>query len=156
MANDGKLLERKLQEGLQRFTEQRPSFFHRFYDTRSARGLLPAQPGDFFWLLPGIPAILIEAKSTEEGTPLRDLIDPAQVGKHRLWRRAGHLTYLVYLQLDKDELQWVPSDKVSEKTILPSVWSGSLDDIDEMLDCVHNFLCRLNFHGNNKSKPSFS
>lgn len=137
MANDGKLLEGKLQTALQDFMTNKPSFYYRFYDTQSAGNYLPAQPGDFLWLIPGVPAILVEAKSTEAHATLKKLVKPEQRGKHRLWIRSKHLAAFVYADLVKDKMQWITSPSFfNDKKPLP-LWEGSLDDASKMLEHIH-------------------
>lgn len=93
--NDGKYLEERWQEALQEFATGNPSYTLRLYDAHAARGMLPAQPGDFIWTMPGA-AVLVECKSTEKGEPLKKLLDKQQIAKHRLWHRAGHPSLFVY------------------------------------------------------------
>jgi hypothetical protein len=133
MANDGKWLEKHIQEALYRWQCEHKSFFHRFYDSKSAGGYMPAQPGDFLWLLPEKPAILIEAKSTEKSASLKSLLDSGQCGKHRLWQRAGHVTAFIYADRAKNLLAWYRGEEVvrAEGKKKP-VWQGTTDDFDSM------------------------
>lgn len=106
MANNGKWLEKLIEKGLKDFQEAQPSFYHRFYDSAAAGSFLPTQPGDYLWLIPNFPAILLEVKSTEKSAPLKSLIKPAQFGKHRLWMRAGHLSAFIYGDSSTGALRW--------------------------------------------------
>lgn len=133
MANDGKRLEHKVQEALVKYAKSFPSFMYRFYDTRSAGSFLPAQPGDFFLLTPK-QCFLIECKSSELGTPLLRMANAktktasTQRAKHKLWRRAGHATLYVYLDLRTERLEWHNGSYVLEKTHAP-LWVGHIKDI---------------------------
>lgn len=134
--NDGTLLQDKLQEALKAYQENTPSFWYRFYDTKSAGRYLPAQPGDFLWLLPGVPAILIEAKSSETGQKLVSMISPAQRGKHKLWHRAGHLTAFVYCDLEREMVGWADGQGVVDQGVSHTFWIGPLDDLGSMLNSI--------------------
>lgn len=108
--NDGEYLQDKLHEAGKLYEKKMPAMWHRFFDTKSARGhLLPAQPGDFMLLTPW-KGILIEAKSTDEGTPLLSLIQSDssarnQVGKHRIWHRTGHPSYYIWADIRTKEVR---------------------------------------------------
>lgn len=133
MANDGKWLEKKVQLALQSFQTHHRSFFHRFPDTKAAKSWLPVQPGDYLWLLPEVPAILLEVKSTEKSAPLHSLLSAGQMGKHRLWLRAGHVTAFIYGDSSEGVLAWYPGEELltTPKKANPS-WCGSTDDVTEM------------------------
>lgn len=132
--NDGTVLQDKMQEALKTFQENKASFFYRFADTRTAATWLPVQPGDFLWLLPGVPAILIETKSTDTGATLKSLLDPAQCGKHRLWQRAGHLSAFVYADLASQRVEWHDGRKVvRENDTKNPICTGYLGDITKLL-----------------------
>ena len=136
--NSGTALEDGLQKTLKSIQSQKPSFFHRFADAKAARGWLAAQPGDFMWLLPGLPAILIEAKSTQKSAPLKTLLDSGQCGKHRLWLRAGHHTAFIYGDLSTDTLIWYDGASVITPSSTPplAVWKGHLSDMLTMCHVV--------------------
>lgn len=139
MANNGKWLEKLVEKGLKEFQEAQPSFYHRFYDSAAAGGFLPTQPGDYLWLVPSSPAILLEVKSTEKSAPLKSLIKPAQVGKHKLWMRAGHLSAFIYGDSCTDILRWHWGSYVllgNEKAAICSAFSGTTSDISQMLKKV--------------------
>lgn len=108
--NSGKELENKLREALAEDMKRTASFFHRFYDTTSARNMLPTQPGDFLWVFPGA-AVLMEAKSTVAGDSLLEMLrgggDHArtQIAKHKLWLRAGHPTVFWWADLRTGDLE---------------------------------------------------
>jgi hypothetical protein len=141
MANNGKWLEKKVQEALKEFQTTRKSFFHRFPDSTSARGKLTAQPGDYLWLLPDVPAILLEVKSTEKSASLRSLLDEGQCGKHRLWLRAGHITAFVYGDEAKNQLSWHQGQEVVNRAKgTTPIWKGSLEEVKDMLDAVSTLL----------------
>jgi hypothetical protein len=95
MASDGKLLEKKLSVALKQHCSQYSAWYYRFPDTRAARNLISEQPGDFMFLC-GAGATLIECKSTDNGSAFKDLLDKRQIGKHRLWNRAGQPSLFMY------------------------------------------------------------
>lgn len=133
MANDGKWLEKKVQEALQDFQSKHRSFFHRFPDTKAAKSWLPVQPGDYLWLLPGVPAILLEVKSTEKSAALHSLLSAGQCGKHRLWLRAGHITAFIYGDSAERKLAWYSGDELlAEPKQAKPVWDGSTDEVAQM------------------------
>lgn len=133
MANDGKWLERMVQDALHDWQCERRSFFHRFPDSHDARGFLPAQPGDFLWLLPDRPAYLLEAKSTEKSATLKSLLDPGQCGKHRLWQRAGHQTAFIYGDRATGKLAWYRGEDVVKPPIKAPLWEGQLRNMADMV-----------------------
>lgn len=136
--NDGTRLQGILQQALQAFQERTPSFFHRFADTRSARAFLQVQPGDFLWLLPGLPAILIEAKSTEVGASLVSLMTSGQCGKHRLWHRARHTSAFVYADFSRDLLEWHDGKQaLTHKST--ALWVGDVSEAHKMLSYMKDF-----------------
>lgn len=96
--NDGTVLETLVQQALTALCAMRPAFWHRFYDTKSARGFLPAQPGDFMLIWQG-KAYLIECKSSDKDNcvPMA-WRTPEQIGKHKLWLRAGGYSLYVHLR----------------------------------------------------------
>lgn len=134
MANNGKWLEQAVDKALKAFQAEKPSFYHRFYDTTSAGGFLPAQPGDYFWLLPNTPAILLEVKSTEKSAPLRSLIKPGQGGKHRLWHRSGHRSAFIYGDKVSGLLEWYWGEAVLSTGTgeLAPGWRGELQHMRDM------------------------
>lgn len=141
MANDGKWLEKAVQEALKAFQTKTPSFFHRFPDSRAAATWLQAQPGDFLWLLPHTPAILIEVKSTDRSATLKSLLDPGQCGKHRLWQRSGHLTAFIYGDRATGVLRWYDGKTVmGTGNPLVTLWDGELDGTAQMLKAISSQL----------------
>lgn len=139
MRNDGKWLEKAIQKVLQEFMEESRSFFHRFPDSRTARALIPPQPGDYLWLLPNTSALLLEVKSTDESANLNSLLDRGQCGKHRLWHRAGHRSAFIYGDRAKDQLMWFDGYEVLNTSRLPRpLWAGDTDKAKEMLSFISN------------------
>lgn len=109
MRNDGKLLEDRVHEALRGYQADYPSHFIRFYDQTSSGGRGHRNAGDFLWLLPNVPAVLIECKSSAIGTPLVHMIKGSQVSRqqinrHRLWVRSGHIGIYVYANLLTEEV----------------------------------------------------
>lgn len=140
MANDGTYLQDKLQEVLKTFTEYNRGFFYRFYDTKSTQGgFLPAQPGDFFLLVPAA-GILIECKSTEVGTPLTTLahhgkVGKRQIAKHRMWHRAGHPSLYLYYNFKTKIFEWHKGESVVAKKTEP-IWRGLADNLLNSISIV--------------------
>ena len=85
-------LEDAVQADLKRMQERGPVFAHRFYDSRSAGALLPAQPGDFFVLADGL-SVFMECKFSEVHTSLVSCFSKAvqghQLASAHLAARAG-------------------------------------------------------------------
>lgn len=133
--NDGVWLQDELAKALKAFCERTPACFHRFQDTKAARGFLPAQPGDYFWLVPGA-SVLIECKSTDRSAPLERLLEPGQCGKHRLWHRAGHPSAFVYGDRASGALRWHAGRSVlgpkGREAPVP-MWEGRTGQCLEML-----------------------
>lgn len=136
--NDGTGLQVKIQSALKEREAGSPAFFHRFYDTKSAFAkVLPNQPGDFMMLVPG-GAVLIEAKSTEAGQTLKQLMDDAQVGKHRLWHRAGHPSLFVYEDIEARQVEIHNGTEVASRVLgrpsgLSLLERGSKADLPALL-----------------------
>lgn len=90
----GDWFEGKVQEALELLMRTGPSLYQRLYDTRSAGGFLPAQPGDFMGATDGLPW-LIEVKasgkygSLADGGALRSLVKEHQALGAYLMARAG-------------------------------------------------------------------
>lgn len=143
MRNDGKLLEDKVHEVLRVYQESRPSHFIRFYDQTSSGGRGHRNAGDFLWLLPKVPAVLIECKSSAVGTPLINMVKGSQVSRqqlnrHRLWLRAGHIGIYVYADLMTKEVTVFASsdllletDKRKPNPIQPLA-SGDLNSMESI------------------------
>lgn len=91
--NDGVWLQDKVYRILSTRQSAAPGFVYRFPDSKAARNLISNQPGDHLWVQPNSPAILIECKSTSDSTPLKKMLSTSeskqQLGKHRIWHRAG-------------------------------------------------------------------
>lgn len=107
--NDGTALQDAIQSVLKDRMSLTPGFMHRFSDSKAARNLTTNQPSDLLWLEPGLPAILIECKSTDTGEPLKDLLKTStskqQLGKARLWLRARGLSCYVWADLTMLEIK---------------------------------------------------
>ena len=136
MKNDGKLLETKIQQALVTFTQHHPGFKHRFYDTKSAGNYLPAQPGDFFLLIPN-RCLLIEAKSTTVGASILKLAwaNKQQLAKHKLWHRAGHPSWYAHLDVKEKILSWYKGEDILKRQAKP-IWSGGLNQIEDSLNII--------------------
>jgi hypothetical protein len=94
-----KKFENDVQKHFLERMETEPMIYHRFYDTASAQGFLPVQPGDHLVVYRGVP-ILIETKFSEKHESLRSCfsshVPDEQMGSHRLWTRAGAITLLAF------------------------------------------------------------
>lgn len=139
--NDGTRLQDTVQAALQWYCENTRAYYHRFPDSKSASRFLQVQPGDFM-LLVRYEAILIECKSTDTGEPFASsLANKAQLGKHRLWHRAGHPSYFIFadylnstLSL-RDGRDVLSDDKVRQQKV---AWAGSINDIKALLrEMIH-------------------
>jgi len=97
----GKVFEEEFQLYLKGLMQKYPAVPHRLYDTRSAGSYLPDQPGDFFLLFKGA-LHLWELKSSEVhdslAANLSGLLSKEQATHHKLWRRAGAVTHVLFLQ----------------------------------------------------------
>ncbi len=144
MANDGSYLESKLQTALAKYARFNKALKHRFYDTKSAGGsFLPAQPGDFFLLVPG-SCILIECKSTEADAKLIRMAHHGkqqknQIAKHKLWTRAGHPAVYLHLNIKTKVIEWHDSNKVIIKKNEP-IWVGGLAELADSIPDVISLL----------------
>lgn len=142
--NDGTALQDILQDSLKQYCELNPSFFYRFPDTKSARGLyLKSTPSDFLWSAFGY-VFLVECKSTRAGTPLITMahhgdVGKRQVAKHRLWHRSGQPSLYLWADLVGERFEWHSGQDVVSKSKSP-VLVGSLSsrggaaDLYESLD----------------------
>ncbi len=136
--NDGKLLENLLHQSLKGYCQKHLAVYHRFYDTHSARNPLPAQPGDFLFVVQG-RAFLLECKSTVVSTQIKTLAkrSPAQIGKHKLWIRAGGFSRYVYLDIIKNRLVLLDGqDLVDNAGIISPLFSGGKEDMDELVSSI--------------------
>lgn len=146
MANNGAFLEGKLHAAGKAYMRAHPGYWHRFYDTKSTGGgFLPAQPGDFLLLAPGL-ALLIECKSSAVSAPLLTLAwagkpQKLQIAKHRLWRRAGQASCYLYLDLTTRRLEWHDGASVAAKVNAP-YWSGALAELPAALVQAVNYHTR--------------
>ena len=102
-----KKFEDKVQQHFTDRSEMERLIYHRFYDTASAQGFLPAQPGDHMVIWKGIP-ILIETKYSKRFSSLSqcfaDMVKDGQIGSHRLWLRAGAQTLFAFQGTEGYEL----------------------------------------------------
>ncbi len=109
---------------LSELPETTPTFFHRLYDSRSAGGYLPSQPGDFICLHKG-RAVLIEAKSSgeleslAEGRGFTNLFDSFQVVKMRLWTRAGGAAFVIFQHHQTGDMEVWDGNYIAECFVTP-------------------------------------
>lgn len=131
--NNGEYLQDRLYEAMAEFVKHNKAFRYRFYDTKSTRGsFLPAQPGDFFLLVPGC-CFLIECKSSEVGTGLIQLahkgaVGKNQIAKHKQWYRADHKSFYLYLNIKTGDVSWHSGENVINKVDQP-IWKGKPSDL---------------------------
>jgi hypothetical protein len=134
--NDGAQLQATLQDALKAYCRYHPAFFFRFYDTKSARNLLPAQPGDFFLLTPST-CFLIECKSTVIGEPILSLAYHGEVGKrqvaeHKLWQRAGHRSLYLYHDGAAKRYEWHDGANIIKRISRP-LWAGNKQQLQDSI-----------------------
>lgn len=104
----GKWFEGKVYTALQEIQSKYLAMAHHFPDTKSARNLLPAQPGDHFLLVPGM-SMLIEEKCSAVHASLRagfsSLWNKRQAAFHRKWHRAGHPSWVMFCNYQTDQVE---------------------------------------------------
>ncbi len=78
---------------------KRGRMFYKFPDTRSSRGLIPAQPGEFMILIGG-KAILIECKASAKHKTFRScmsgMVRDSQYGWHKRWQLSGNPSVFLF------------------------------------------------------------
>ena len=96
-------LEEAVTDFLRARQRQTESYFHRFYDTRSAGSSLPPQPSDFLFIHRG-RAHFIEAKFSQKNHSLSSCfaanVDPGQLASAHLVHRARADYYFLFYSLD--------------------------------------------------------
>jgi hypothetical protein len=106
--NDGSEFQKAFQEVAEALQKNSRCLWHRFTDSKAARGYVKEQPGDFM-LLAGGTAHLFELKSTEAGEPLKDMLKTKegkrQVAQARKWERAGGGAWFLWADLRTREVQ---------------------------------------------------
>lgn len=98
----GDWFEGRVQSALEVMMRTGPTFYQRLYDTRSAGGFLPAQPGDFIGVTQGT-GWLLEVKasgkygSLADGGALRSLVkDHQALGGYLMTRASGKSLFVFY------------------------------------------------------------
>lgn len=114
----GKSFEDDVRLELAFLQEHHRAMWHRFYDTHSAGGYLPPQPGDFLAMKSG-HAVLIECKISEtEPTLTRKYLTSSvkddQVSAMRVWIRAGATAIYVFKSELSQSLEIWPGDYLAE------------------------------------------
>ena len=111
MANSnaiGKKFEKQFEPMMKRIANKEKWFFHRFPDSYSSGGLIPAQPGDYMLTMPGA-AVLIELKASEKHDSLvnclSSAVSEAQCGFHRRWELSGHGSMFLFQSMAKAEIE---------------------------------------------------
>lgn len=146
--NDGTWLQDKVYDILSRRQSLSPGFVYRFPDTKSARNRIANQPGDYQWIQPDTPAVLIECKSTSDSTPLKKMLATSeskqQLGKHRIWHRAGGESLYVWADLKLLEFE-IHAGKDVAAGILARPVTGMLPELEvallKMLVNLRNVTC---------------
>lgn len=137
-----KKFENDVQKYFLKRIETEPMVYHRFYDTASARGFLPAQPGDHLVIYRGLP-ILIETKSSEKHDSLircfSSHVPSEQVGSHRLWLRAGAMTLLSFKGTAGLEL-WPGEELVEARTNGRRLRASSIISKGDTLEDIFSFI----------------
>ncbi len=108
-SNDiGKWFEDKVQDALKQIQSKHTAMFHRFPDTRAARNILPAQPGDHMLIMNGM-AILIEEKCSDVHASLRNgfsaLFPKEEAAQHRKWHRAGMPSWILFCNYSNKQVE---------------------------------------------------
>lgn len=138
--NDGSELQDDLANALKRYCETHGAYWHRFPDTKSARGnFLKSQPGDFMFLVGGTSA-LIECKSSAVKAKLVTLawhgdVGKRQLGKHRLWLRSGNPSLYLYGDLISKTYEWHWGSNVIQKVNDP-ILHGPLKDLPDSIAAI--------------------
>lgn len=91
--------EDELKQIFNRVQSKYPFFYHRFPDTKAARGFIAAQPSDFIVGFNGV-SNLLEAKASSMKPSLancaKSMIKSQQIGMHRKWHRSGQESLIVF------------------------------------------------------------
>ena len=117
----------KVFETLQKSTLRRLRF-HRFYDSRSAGGYLPAQPGDFLLCNNG-KTVVVEVKlstvyrSLHSAGALRSLMKAEQAAQMALWTRAGAEGLVIFKDHENGYVElwdgaYVAKTRATERAVL--------------------------------------
>ena len=94
----GYWFEDKVRDALKEIQQAKPATFHRFTDSKAAKTIVAAQPGDHMLLIPD-KAVLIEEKASTKHESVRScltMIDTLQIAFHRKWHRAGHPSIVIF------------------------------------------------------------
>jgi len=101
----GNWFEGVVQEALKEIQATHPATWHRFTDSKAARSIVQAQPGDFLFVYGGVP-ILIEAKCSLKYDNLRSAFSSMwpkrQAAMHRKWHRAEAPSWLVFCDYEEE------------------------------------------------------
>ena len=115
----GNWFEGVIQDALKEIQATHPATWHRFTDSKAARSIVQAQPGDFLFIYGGVP-ILIEAKCSIKYDNLRSgfssLWPKRQAAMHRKWHRAEAPSWIIFC--DYDETNKYEHDNCAE------IWQG--------------------------------
>lgn len=149
MTPNWKKFENKVQRHFEQRAENERLVYHRFYDTASAVGFLPAQPGDHLVIWQGTP-ILIETKYSKRFASLSscfsEMVGDGQIGSHRIWLRAGAQTLFAFQGTDGYELWWgahLAECRVAKKRLDKE---GRLKQCGTLTDLLTNVVIQTNPH----------
>ena len=107
----GYWFENEVVWALKKLQAESPCVYHRFPDSKSARNIIAAQPGDHLLIAAG-RAYLIEEKASTKHSSFRSctsMVSPHQKGSHIKWLRAGGRSLFFFY---------------SEQEALAEIWDG--------------------------------
>jgi len=95
----GKWFEDQCEPHLKTLCSRRGRMFYKFPDSRSARGTVTAQPGEFMLLLP-FGAALIECKASKKYETFRScmasMVRDSQYGWHKRWMLSNNPSMFIF------------------------------------------------------------
>ena len=103
----GYWFEDKVRDILKEIQSSTPSAYHRFTDSKAARNMVAAQPGDHMLLIPG-KAVLIEEKASTKHHSFKScltMIENRQIAFHRIWHRAGHPSLVIFHSVESEQIE---------------------------------------------------
>lgn len=114
----GAWFEGEVEMALKEIQATQAAMWHRFTDSKAARNLVKAQPGDHMLLIWGMP-ILIEEKCSLKHDSLRHgfsaMWPKKQAAKHRLWHRADAPSLVIFCNYNQ---------RIPETYMPTEIWDG--------------------------------
>lgn len=108
----GGWFEQECEKYLKPLCSKRGKMFYKFPDSKSSRGLVTAQPGEFMLLFEN-GAALIECKASKKHSSFRScmssMVRDSQYGWHKRWYLSGNPSFFVFY---------------SEKAEIIEIWDG--------------------------------